>query len=176
MDIRTLLLSEHSKENAEAIMYMAIEDNSVLEELLSLFAEDNYRLIQRASWPLTMISDKRPYVLRNYRTEIVDHLFSNSENDSAVRNILRIFQHMRLPEDRWEKAIDFCYKKLESPGTSVAIKVFSMQILYDELIAEGHYELLPDLAAIIEDYMPHGSPGYKSKGKKILRAIKDEYM
>ena len=85
------------------------------------------------------------------------------------RNLLRILQHHSIPESLWGHAADQCFGFLSDPAEPVAVKVFSMSVLYN--LTHEIPELGRELKILIEDQFPYGSPGFKSRGGKILKAL-----
>jgi hypothetical protein len=55
------------------------------------------------------------------------------------------------------------------PECPAAVKMFSMNILYN--ISEAEPDLKPELAAVIEDQLPKGTPGLKNSGQKMLKKL-----
>ena len=77
-----------------------------------------------------------------------------------------------IPENMWEDCLNHCFKYLESGDEPVAIKVFSMTILYN--LSNKIPEIKNELKILIENQLPFSSAGYKSRGSKILKKLNME--
>jgi len=58
MNLREQLLLEHSKTNSELITKWIGKNKSRFSELMQLFLHDEYRVVQRAAWVLSMVAEK----------------------------------------------------------------------------------------------------------------------
>lgn len=169
MDIRASLLADRSKANIQRIAYYIGEDAKRFEELVQLFLADTLIVTQRASWIISHCLDQHPQLVEPYIESFWKNLLQG-QNDTITRNTLRIFQDYPIPKNTQGIAASLCFDYLANPNTAVAIRVFSMSVLYN--ISREEPDLLPELAILIEEGMPHGSAGFRSRGKKILKAIK----
>lgn len=169
MDIRKALLKEHSKEQTMKIVQYLGSDATRVAELMDIFLTEDYRLNQRSSWVIHHLSEKNPYLLKPYLPQMVEKLEKPS-HDAVIRNTLRYFERITLPEDLMGPVANICFEFLASPEKPIAIRVFAMGTLYE--ISRTYPELQPELALIIEEHLPYGSAGFKSRGKRILKKIK----
>ncbi|MGK0365389.1 MAG: hypothetical protein ACI85O_002455 [Saprospiraceae bacterium] len=169
MDMKSQLLAEHSKANADLIKEWVGTDKERFALLVSLFLENEYRTSQRAAMVLGHIHDTYPHLLQPYLPQIIKHLRQPDIHDAIKRNIVRILQNVEIPEEHYGEVADVCFTWLEDPNIAVAIRVFSMSVLWN--ICQKVPELMPELKATIEDWMDYGSAGFKSRGKKVLKMI-----
>ena len=139
-----------------------------MEELMACFFDEDLRLNQRASWPVGMLVDHQPGLIVPYLKKMLDNL-DTPHHDAVIRNTFRTMQNMDIPEEveglAFEKAFDF----LLDPKNAVAIRVFAMTVCGN--IAQKYPELKDELIPVIEEQMPHGSAGFKSRGKRILKEL-----
>ena len=168
MDIKTELLAEHSKTQAQKITTYIGSSQKRFDELMHLFLEEEYRVTQRAAWVVLFAVEAHPNLLKKHLKKVVENL-SNPVNDAVKRNTLRILQFWELPEDLQGIAAEICFGFLDDPKEAVAIRVFSMTVLYNICVKEP--ELANELRLVIEDHLPHGTAGFKSRGKKTLKAL-----
>ena len=94
----------------------------------------------------------------------------HGRHDAIHRNIVRILEEVPVPEELEGALYDKCFKFLNDPDEPIAVRVFSMTVLFN--IAKKHPEMLDELKQTIEMYMPHGSGGFKNRGGKIIAAIR----
>lgn len=147
-----------------------VGDNTERYHLLTKsFFADEYRESQRAAMVLGHVHDRQPHLIKPYLPQMIEHLRRADIHDAGKRNIVRTLQTVDLPEDLWGKAADICFTFVADPGTAVAIRVFSMTVLWN--LCQKIPELMPELRATIEDWLDYGTAGFKSRGKKILKQI-----
>ncbi|MEM6800596.1 MAG: hypothetical protein AAF696_04280 [Bacteroidota bacterium] len=166
--MRKALLKEHSKEQTLKIVAYIGQDEEKVAELMEIFFHGEYRLVQRSSWVISHLSDKYPHLLRPYLAEMVQNL-DDPQHDAILRNTLRYFSQIHLPEELMGEVAEKCFTYLNSPEYPIAIRVFAMSTLYN--ISLKFPELQRELALVIEEHLPFGSAGFKSRGNKILKKI-----
>lgn len=169
MDIKTQLLAEHSRSNADLIKEWIGTDKERFTILVQLFLENEYRVSQRAAMVLGHIHDVHPQLLQPFLPQIIKHLRHENIHDAVKRNIVRILQNVDLPGEYHGELADICFTYLEDPNVAVAIRVFSMTVLWN--ICQQVPELMPELRATIEDWIDYSSTGFKSRGRKVLKMI-----
>ncbi len=168
MDIEAALLNEHSKANTLFIANHIGNDKKKFRKLMKIFSGNNLRATQGAAWVLSMCCDRNPELIIPYLNELVLNL--KKEIPVAVkRNTVRILQQVDIPEELYGETVDICFNLLNDSNEPIAVKVFSMTVLFN--IIQFIPELKNELRICIEDQMPYGSAGFKSRGKKILRSL-----
>jgi hypothetical protein len=171
MDFRALLKKGHSKATTKIIVYEVSRSSIKMEELMACFTEGPVQITQRAAWPISFIAQKHPKLLDKYYDLFIELLNTPNKHDSINRNILRAFQFVNIPEKHEGTILDVSFKLLNSSDEPIAIKVFSMTVIYN--LSKKHPDIIPELRAIIEAIMENGSSGIKARGRKILKAIQD---
>ena len=163
MDIKKELLKEHSKAQALKITRYVGDDKEQFAILMDLFFDKDYRVAQRAAWVVSHCYDQNPALVEPYLSKMVLNL--GKEISIAVkRNTVRILQFIEIPEELMGDLADCCFKFLNDPKEPIAIKVFSMTIIWN--ISKVYPELQAELKMAIEDRLPYGSAGFKSRGKQ----------
>ncbi len=168
-DIYRILESGHSKAQAVKISTGVINHQYPLADLMSCFFSKTMRICQRASWPLTFIAEQQPALLVPYLQKMIDHL-DHPNHDAVVRNTIRSWQFMEIPEDYIGPIYDKCFNYLAEPQHAVAIRVFSMTTCVN--IAERIPELGPELEAVILEHIDHTTAAFRSRGMKELKRLK----
>lgn len=169
MDIRKQLLTTHSKENTTLIVKYIGASRERFDELMKLFLYGEYRVIQRAAWVLGDVARLHPQMAMAYLPEMVENLKKPDLHDASKRNTLRFLQEIEVPEAHWGELAEICFNCLTSMEEAIAIKVFAMTVLLG--IVKKVPELKDELRYAIEDQLPYGSAGFKSRGKKVLKAL-----
>jgi len=171
MDLKEQLLTENSKWNAT---YIANEVGDNVEQFTLLW---NYikneapPLSTRSAWAFENVCKRYPDLLNNYIDEIIKML-PEIKNDAIKRHMLKILSFSDLPENRLGKLFDSCLIYIEDPEEPVAVKVHSLQILYN--ISEIEKELKPELIAIIKNQSQKSSSGFKARGALLLEKLDRE--
>ncbi|MTI40068.1 hypothetical protein [Fulvivirga lutimaris] len=168
MDIKKELLFEHSKPQALKISNYIGSNKNRFDELMRLFFDTKYRVTQRAAWVVSHCADKHPELIEPY----IEPMILNLKNDITVavqRNTLRVLQEKEMPDSIIGEAADICFKIMESSKEPIAVKVFAMTLLAN--ICKKVPELKTELKILIEDQLPYGSAGFKSRANKILKKL-----
>jgi len=168
--IKDLLLHEHSKFITNKVIDYVGDDPTKFDALMELFFDDDWLLNQRAAWPMSYIAIAHPNLIASYKSRLIDNLYHPSHN-AVIRNTLRLFQDIPIPEEQEGKLFDYCSKMLLQIKEPVANKIFGMTVML--MIAKPYPELLRELKVILETQFPYEKPGYKSRAKKTIALIEE---
>ena len=171
MDLRAQLLEEHSRANAEAIANYIGTDPGRFDQLLSIFFSKEGPFDQRAAYSLDLILREYPEMARPHLEAMVAVL-NEEVHDAVKRAVVRLLQFVEIPDQLMGDLMDHCYGILENPNEAIALRVFSMTILYN--ISKKEPDLKRELKLMIEAHLPYGSSGFKNRGKKILKKLDKE--
>src|SRR5687767_4945088 len=97
MDLVQAILKEHSKAQTNRIVKYVGADKKKFAELMKLFLKGEYRVTQRAGWPLSYCVEKHPELIQPYFKQILDHLHKPGVHEAVARNIVRILQYVEIP-------------------------------------------------------------------------------
>lgn len=164
-----MLEGEHSKVQCNRIVAYIGNDAGRFSELVSEFLAGPYRITQFAAWPMSYAVVANPELVKPHLGSLIKVLGTPGIHDAVKRNILRLLPSVDIPKGRREKLIELCFGFLTNQKEPVAVQVFAMEVL-GKLI-DPYPELRRELALIIEDQLPYASPGYRSRGLKILKKI-----
>jgi hypothetical protein len=168
--LKTMLLKEHSKANTLGIIHYIGNDAILFKDLIDFLCCDEYRLSQRAAWPLSYIIENQPNFLIPYFETLLNLLADKQKHAAVRRNITRLFQGIDIPEDFKIIAINNCFDLLCDINEPIAVKAFSMTVL--ERVTRGIPELREELKLVIESQLEFGSKGFCNRGKEILKMLK----
>lgn len=169
LNIKEALLEEHSKAQTLKIKRYIGPSHEKFKELMDLLLEDEYRIVQRASWVVKHTCDSNPLLIYPYLGDLIPRL-RTPLHDAYKRNILHILSMLEVPEEHLGELTDICFESLENRKEAVAIRVHAMQNLHNICFKEP--ELANELKLFIEEFMPHESAGFKSRGKKIINSLR----
>jgi len=65
-----------------------------------------------------------------------------------------------------------CFEWLNDPAEAIALKIYSMTILYK--ISNTYPDIKPELISSIENEIPKNSPAIRGRGRRILKRLYKE--
>lgn len=170
MNLRNTILAEHSKANCSRIVKWIGNDQHRFNELLELFLHDEYRVVQRAAWPLSYAVMANPQLVKKHLGKILANLEKPGLHDAVKRNTVRLLQDIEIPPKYQGLVMNACFEYISSPTEKPAIKAFSLTVLQN---LSGQYpEIKQELKTIIEDRWDHETAAFRSRAKKILNKLK----
>jgi hypothetical protein len=169
MNLETEILKEHSKHQSARIAKWIGRDKRRFRKLMDLFLKGEYRITQRAAWIVKHCADEHTELVLPYFNEMIDRMLEPGVHVAAKRNVIRILQDVDIPRRIAGKVATVCFEMLASAKEPVAVKVFSMTVLANT--ARQEPELKNEIRILIEQQMPTGSPGFRSRGMRILKKL-----
>lgn len=169
MNLESEILREHSKQQCVRIAKWVGTDKRRFRELMDLFLKGEYRTTQRAAWIVKHCADEHIDLVIPYINRMIDRMVEANVHDAVKRNVARILQDIEIPRRVAGKVATICFDWLASANEPVAVKVFSMSVLAN--LAKQEPDLKNEIRILIDQQMPMGSAGFKSRGKKILRQL-----
>ncbi len=172
-EIRNMIYRIMSTKEAEWVAASAAESPEIFKKLIEFSYSDDKKLAFHSSWTLNKVCDKNPELIIPFLPAIVESL-GKIDNESALRSILRILtmtEMTRLSVKHHGILAEYCFSALRSGYTAIAIKAYSMEILYR--LAVLYPELANELSASINMLQGEGSAGIISRGRMILKKLSD---
>jgi hypothetical protein len=167
MDLHQLLRSEHSKRQTDRIVRYIGDDAARFAVLMELFLKGEYRITQRAAWPLSYCVRAHPTLIGPYFKPLLDNLARKDIHVAVIRNTVRLLQDVDIPKRYHGRVMSTCFDFIQSPETPIAVKAFSLTILAN--LSSQYPEIRAELQLIIEDQWEHATPAFRSRAKKILK-------
>lgn len=172
-DLRAIVNNMMSMPEAEWVAASAIENPAIFIKLYEYSFSSDKHLSFRASWTLSKVCDRYPDIIYPYLPQIVDSL-GKIDNESTLRSFLRILS-LNDPEKinpRQQGILaDFCFNLLNSGISAIAVKAYSMEILYNLVFI--YPELGNELSTSILILMEDGSAGITARGRTILKKLSE---
>lgn len=169
MKLREEILKEHSKEQCAAIVAWVGSSKKRFNELFDIFLNDEYRVVQRAAWPVSYCVEAHPQLINDHFESLVKKLQEPGIHDAVKRNSTRLLQHVNIPEEWQGPVMNICFDYVTNPGEAVAIKAFSLTVLAN--LAKHYPEIIPEIKLVIEEQVEEQSPAFKGRAKKILKDL-----
>lgn len=170
MNLKQVILKEHSKKQCYRVVAYVGDNASRFSELVNLLLEGPYRVTQRAAWPLSCCVERNPNLIKPHLRKILNYTMKPGVHDSIKRNVVRLLQFIEIPKRLQGLTAEVCFQFFSDKKEPVAVRVFSMTVL--STLAKKLPELKNELIPLIEDQMPYGSPGFISRGRKVLKELK----
>ncbi|MCX6248748.1 MAG: hypothetical protein NTW10_13570 [Bacteroidetes bacterium] len=169
--LEALLLVENSRRNTDLIADLILKKPELFDELIMIYLKNEEPVSRRAAWVTDTVTEKRPDLLERYLEEIVTRL-ETFTHDGMKRESLRMLARSRFPADQLGLLITLCFDWLISSSESVAVKMYSMEVLYK--ISQQEPEMKKELVDSIELRMHEETPGFRAHGKKLLKQLYKE--
>ena len=170
-ELQSMINNMMSMKEADWIATSAIENPAIFLKLLEYSHSSDKKLAFHASWTLTKVCDKFPEIIHPFLSQIVDSL-GQIDNESTLRSFLRIISLTDLDKinNRQHGLLaDFCFSALNSGFSAIAVKAYSMEILYR--LSLIYPELATELSASVRVLMEDGSAGIIARGLMILKKL-----
>jgi hypothetical protein len=171
MNLREEILKEHSRRQADKIIRWIGTDRRKFDQLVSLFLKGEYRVTQRAGWPLSDIAMKHPEMISKYLKPILMNLKKDKLHNAVIRNSFRLLQFINLPKKLNGLAADISFRYFTDQSQSVAIHVFSMTALGN--LCKEYPDLKNELIPLIRERLPYSTAGFRSRARKVLKQLEN---
>lgn len=170
-DLQSIVNNMMSMKEAEWVATSAIENPAIFMKLYEYSLSSDKSLAFRSSWTLTKVCDRFPEIIYPYLGQIVETL-DRIENESTLRCFLRIIslsEPDKINTHQQGSLADFCFSILNSGFSAIAVKAYSMEILYR--LSLVYPELANELSTSIHSLMEEGSAGITARGRMILKKL-----
>ena len=168
MNLRNTILREHSKRQTVKIINYIGNNQQRFDELVKLFLGNEYRVTQRAAWPLSYCVQAHPNLIKKHLKKIILKM-KNPVHAAVKRNTVRFLQDIDIPASLEGITADICFQMLNSNDEPIAVKVFSMTVIAN--ICKSHPELRQELKLSIEEQLPYATTGFQNRANKILKKL-----
>jgi len=170
MQLRNEILKEHSKAHSLVIAGWIGNNPARMKELMQLFLHDEYRVVQRAAWIMSLVVKEHPALLTPHLHSMVRRMGDAGIPVAVKRNVVRVLQYMEVPEDLQGPVMDYCFRCMEAPQETVAVRAFSMTVLAG--LAKQYPDIKHEIVLLIEDQLREGATaGFVSRGKRKLKEL-----
>jgi hypothetical protein len=169
LNILRLLQEEHSKKQTDRIVRYIGNDKTRFALLIALFFEGEYRITQRAAWPLSYCVRAHPVLIHPYFKRLLDNLARKDIPVAVIRNTVRLLQDVEIPLRHHGRVMSTCFEFIQRPETPIAVKAFSLTIL--GRLAAGYPDIRSELRLIIEEQWDQATPAFRSRARKVLKTL-----
>ncbi len=170
MKLREQILKEHSKANCVAIVKWIGNSQPRFDQLFDLFLNDEYRVTQRASWPLGNAAKQYPRLVNKHFAKLLANLEKPGLHVAVKRNSVRLLQFVEIPTRFHGQVMNLCFTYIESHEESVAVKAFALTVLHH--LSKKYPEIKTEIKTIIEDRWDLETAAFRSRARKMLNTPK----
>ena len=167
MNLREAILKEHSKKQCAAIVKYVGKDQKKFDELFDLFLHDEYRVVQRAGWPISYCVEKHPGFIKKHYPKLLKNVEKKGIHEAVKRNTVRLLQYVDIPGKFHGQVMDLCFNYILSPTEAVAVKAFSITVLQN--MARQYPEIINEIKLVIEERWDYETVAFKTRAKKLLK-------
>jgi hypothetical protein len=169
MDLLKLLRAEHSKKQTDRIVAWVGGDKERFKALIDLFLKGEYRITQRAAWPLSYCVRGHPELIEPYYRQLLRNLSRKDIHVAVVRNTVRLLQDVNIPK-RWHgRVMSVCFGFVGEVQTPIAVKAFALTILSH--LSRDYPEIRSELKLVIEEQWEQATPAFRSRAKQVLKSM-----
>lgn len=172
-DLRSMVSNISGMKEAEWLAASAVDNPEILKKIIEYSFSDDEKLAFHASWALTKVCDNYPEIIYPYLPEMIETL-DKLDNESVRRSLLRSISlsDMKMISNKHHGLLaDYCFRMLRSGFSAIAVKAFSMEIIYKLSII--YPELANELSSTINMLQGEGSAGIIARGRIILKRLSD---
>lgn len=173
MELRERILQEHSKKNTDLIIGWIGKRKDRFRELMQLFLNDEYKVVQRCAWIIGICGAETPDRIQAYIPPMLAKCRENGIPIAVKRNVLRCLARLdELPTESHEEAMNLCFDFLGDAKETVAVRCFAMSVLAN---LSRHY---PDIKNALNETLHYIleheelSPGFLARSRMTLKALK----
>jgi hypothetical protein len=139
--LRDALLAEHSKAQCHKIVAYIGNNQSKFDKLFKLFISNEYRVVQRASCPISYCVIAHPNLIKKHWATLIKNLNKPNIHEAVKRNTLRFLEEVEIPKKYHGQLMDYCFTYLNTPTEPIAVKCFAMTVLYN--LAKIYPDIFP---------------------------------
>jgi hypothetical protein len=174
MNLREEILSTHSKAHSVEIAEWIGKDKKRFDCLMQLFFGDEFTVVQRSAWIVSICTDSYPELAFPYLKQMIEYCYKAGIHVAVKRNVTRVLAHIIIPGELHEAAMNLCFELLADQKETVAVRCWSMDILMQ--ISSSYPEIKNELKHIIDDALEYQelTAGFKSKARRILKSLKEK--
>jgi hypothetical protein len=170
MDIRKEILKEHSMTYRNRVIAYVGSDKKRFADLIEVYLAGPYRVTQRASWPISYCVEQHPELIVPHFKKLLAFVLKPGVHVAVKRNTMRLLQFVDIPKKYQGQVAEIAFRFLNDKKETIAVQVFAMTVLAN--LAKSQPDLANELCTIIEDRLPYGSAGFRSRGSKLLKTLR----
>lgn len=167
-DLSVTLSNRPAKSQVKSLASELVQSKAKVDALVKLIASEENPAAQHGAWVFQYCMDMSPEIIFPHLDKMIE-VVKSTKSVAIRRSIIRAFAGIEIPDQLRGPIIDLCFSLLSSPKATVAVKVHSMQVLWNTCCEEP--DLLDELELLINAQLPGATAGFQNRGSKILNKI-----
>jgi hypothetical protein len=173
MDIESELLANCSRRHADRLVSWVGTDAKRFAALMKVFLRGEPPAAQHSAMVVGICAELHPALVRPYIGRMLLRIEEPGVHVALRRTVVRMLQDVDIPPELLGRVATLCFRYLSAGDTPVAVKVFSMSVI--ARIARKEPDLGRELRLVIEQGLPYGTGGYRSRARRVLREMAPLY-
>lgn len=149
-----------------AIVEFIGDDAKNFKELMTIFFEGEYRLTQRAAWPISYCVELNSGLIKPYLRKLIDLLKEKDVHNAVKRNIVRLLQYVEIPKRMQGRVYSHYVDLIDDSNEPVAVRAFALTVATK--IAKSEPDLVKELQLIVKKHLRHTSVAFHKRAREIL--------
>jgi hypothetical protein len=133
---------------------------------MDIFLEGQYRLTQRAAWPISVCAETHPELIEPYLNKLVDLLPRRDIHNAVKRNIVRLLQFAEIPKKLRGKVFSHCIDLINDPNEAIAVRSFALTVAGN--VANGNADLLNELHLVAEGSLKSATAAFRVRFNRLF--------
>ncbi len=151
------------------VVSIVCKNEKLFDELFKHLYSENKIIRMRAADSIQKVVEIKPYLIKKYKDEVIYKIAKI--NQQEVRwHVAQLIPHLGITIAEVPIVLKFLIKYLDDE--SKIVKTFAMQALTD--LTDIDFTIREKVLKIIELQMKNGSPAMLSRGKKLLKKLKEK--
>lgn len=167
MNLIAALSAEHSRAQTDRIAKYIGDNSTRFAELMKIFLEGEYRLTQRAAWPMSVCIERHPELIKPYLAKLTALLPRTDVHNAVRRNIVRLLQYIEIPRRMRAEIFSLCLDRISDPNETIAVRSFSLTVAAKA--ADGNADLLAELKLVAELALPGTTAAFRSRFQNTFK-------
>ena len=136
--------------------------------VFGMMQKSNNTRAWKAAWVLDHVYLENPKLINGHVDTMIG-LFLQSHCDSTRRILAKLLSFYDITEKVDGNFVNYCFDLLLSESVAVAVKVNTMQILFN--ISQIYPELGTELKLIMEEQMVNNTVSFRARAIRLLRKL-----
>ncbi len=171
-ELKQMINNMMSRQEAEWIATSAVDNPELFRKLLDYSFKGDQKLSFRASWTLSKTCEKFPELIYPHLSRMIEGLkgIGNESTERSFMKILAMTDMKRVSDHHQGMLADHCFNALRSGFSAIAIKAYSMEIIYH--LALIYPDLAHELSSTIKMLQGEDTAaGIIARGQIILKKL-----
>lgn len=156
-----------------AIVAFIGTDAARFAELMEIFFAGDYRLTQRAAWPMNYCAEHYQELILPYLPKLLDCLEREDLHVAVRRNVMRLLQSIEIPKRLTGRVYAHAIDLIDNAFQPAAVRAFALTVA--ARIARTEPDLLNELQLIVRKHLPHATAAFQVRAREILNNKADDY-